>query len=346
MRAYVLTTTGCELAEVPDPTPGPGEVVVRTTAAGLCHSDLTLAARRPEAHPFSLPMVLGHELAGTVVEIPSGVAGLRVGDPVVGYGPRGCGRCDSCSRGAENYCRAAAGSFAPGLGSDGALAEYVAVDAAHLVPSADVPPAQGAALTDAGLTALHALNRALGTGPPLRSRAATVVVLGVGGVGHAAVQLARLAGATVVAVDRSASKLALAAALGAEHTFLAGGTTVADVQEVTGGRGVDVVLDLVASDDTLRQAGAMLAVNGVLSIVGVGSGRLPVGMHALPLGARTDLPFWGTRPELDQLLELARSGQVHLQVEEFSLERTAEAYALLDRGEVRGRAVVLPDLDH
>lgn len=346
MRAYVLTATGCELTEVPDPVPGPGQVVVRTTAAGLCHSDLTLAARAPQAHPFALPIVLGHELAGTVVEVPSGVTGLRVGDTVVGYGPRGCGRCVSCSAGAENYCRVGAGGrFAPGLGADGALADYVAVDAGHLVPAVDIAPSQGAALTDAGLTAFHALNRALSTQPPLRAKAAAVVVIGVGGLGHAAVQLARLAGAEVIAIDRAASKLALATALGVEHVVAAGATTADHVRELTGGRGADVVLDLVAGDETLRQAAAMLAVDGVLSIVGVGSGRLPVGMHALPLGARTDLPFWGTRAELAELLRLARSGQVHLEVEEFSLERTAEAYAALDRGEVRGRAVVLPEVD-
>ncbi|KAB2812150.1 alcohol dehydrogenase catalytic domain-containing protein [Pimelobacter simplex] len=339
MRAFVLDRDGWGLREVPDPRPAAGQVVVRTTAAGLCHSDLTLAARPPDAHPFALPLVLGHELAGTVVERGPGVTGdLALGTPVVGYGPRGCGHCAACATGAENYCRTPGPRFPPGLGTPGALAELVAVDARHLLPAPDLAPAQGAALSDAGLTALHALDRALAA-VGLPPEELTVVVLGVGGLGHVAVQLARLAGAAVIAVDRVAAKLDLARRLGADHVLPAGPELPDAVRELTGGRGADVVIDLVGSSVSLAQAGAMVAVNGVVSVVGVGSGRLAVGMHALPLGVRTDLPFWGTRPELARLLGLAAAGQVRVEVEEIALDDVPAGYDRLAAGEVLGRAV-------
>ncbi|MEV4999719.1 zinc-binding dehydrogenase [Nocardioides sp. LML1-1-1.1] len=346
MRAFVLDRDGWGLMDVPDPRPGRGQVVVRTTAAGLCHSDLTLAGRDPGAHPFALPLVLGHELAGTVVELGPGVAPgeLSVGTPVVGYGPRGCGRCTTCAAGAENYCRAPGPRFPPGLGAQGALADHVAVDATHLLAAPCVDPAQGAALSDAGLTAAHALGRALGALglPPAE---VSVVVVGIGGLGHVAVQLARRTGARVVAVDPVPAKRALAARLGADVVLAPGEDLEPAVRVLTEGRGADVVLDLVGSPATVAQAAALVAVNGVVSVVGVGSGRLQVGMHALPLGVRTDLPFWGTRPELAALLDLAAAGEVRVEVEEVALADVADTYARLAAGTVPGRAVMVPALD-
>lgn len=339
MKAFVLDRDGCGLRDVPEPTSTPGRVVVRTTAAGLCHSDLTLASRAPEEHPFALPLVLGHELAGTVVETGPGVDHLRVGDEVVGYGPRGCGRCDRCSSGAENYCQESPSEFSPGLGSDGALAEFISVDAGHLLASDGLAPAQAAALSDAGLTAYHALERAFTLSDRPRE-GLRVAVLGVGGLGHFALQLAKLAGSQVVAVDRSEVKRELARELSADHVFDGGSDTAAAVADLTAGRGCDVVLDLVSAHATLDLAKSIVAKNGVVSVVGVGSARLPVGIHALPLGTRTDLPFWGTRTELLRLLELARTGRVRAVVEHHSLDDVHNAYARLERGEVNGRAVV------
>ncbi|MFD1858348.1 NAD(P)-dependent alcohol dehydrogenase [Aeromicrobium camelliae] len=338
MRAFVLGREGGGFRDVPDPQAAPGHAIVQTSAAGLCHSDLTLVSRAPGQHPFSLPVVLGHELAGVVVEVGAGAGEVQVGDPVVGYGPRGCGRCSRCSAGAENYCHGRATSFPLGLGSDGALAEFVAVPASHLVPAAGLPPAQAAVMTDAGLTALHALNRAFAMigRPPL---GLVVVVIGVGGLGHLAVRLAKLRGATVIAVDREEDARTLARRQGADQV-LGGEGTAEEIRDLTHGRLADVVLDFVAHHSTLELARAVLARDGVVSIVGVGADRLAVGMHALPLGARTDLPFWGTRPELHQVLELARSGEVEAVVEELPFEQTPEAYRRLAEGDIRGRAVV------
>ncbi|MCW2785373.1 MAG: oxidoreductase [Marmoricola sp.] len=342
MRALLFDGASLSMVDRPDPHPGPGQAVVAVLGAGLCHSDLTVMRRPGDAHPFALPIVLGHELAGTVVEIAHDVSSVRVGDVVAGYGPRGCRICRRCVSGAMNYCRQRPpGLFPPGLGSDGALAEYVVVDADSLADTGGIDPLQAAALTDAGLTAQHAIGRALaGRAVP---NVLTVVVIGIGGLGHVAVQLlVRLGIGQVLAVDVSAEKLTLAADLGATHVLLAG-QAVEAVRELTSGLGADAVLDFVASETTLVQAARMVAIDGVISVVGVGSGRLPVAMHSVPLGTRVDVPFWGSRPELDQVLAIARTGGLRVDVTAFALDQASAAYELLDRGAVRGRAVVRPD---
>lgn len=336
MLALQLTSDGMRLAEVPEPEPGPGEVLVEVTAAGLCHSDLTVAARRPDELGFALPVVLGHELAGTVAQVGAGVDGWQAGDAVAGYGPRGCGTCTGCVGGRVNYCRVGSDRRPPGLGADGALAQYVVVEAGSLVAADGVPALQAAALTDAGLTAHHAIART-GVG-----EGAVVVVIGVGGLGHAAVQLLRERGCRIVALDVEQAKLDLALRLGAEAALTSVRGVEGDIADLTHGEGVDAVLDFVASDATLGLAAGVLGRDGVLSIVGVGAGRLPVGMHAVALGTRVDTPFWGTREELVEVLDLCRSGRLTLEVESVGLEDVEAAYARLAAGQVLGRVAAVP----
>lgn len=343
MRAFVLDRDGVGFADIADPRAGRDEVVLRTTAAGLCHSDLVIAARPPDQHSVDLPFVLGHELAGTVVEVGEGVRSVAVGDEVVGYGPRGCGRCRRCVSGAENYCCSTPVAAPPGLGSDGALAEYVAVSARYLLPSAGVPAAQAAALSDAGLTAYHALDRAIVmAGRPADDL--TIVIIGIGGLGHLAVRLAHHRGARVIAVEQQRDKRGLAARLGADEVVDGGADTVAAIADLTSGRGCDIVLDFVARRSTFELGRSIISRDGVLSIVGVGTDRLEVGMHALPLGVRTDLPFWGTRVELSRVLDLARRGVLDVVVEEHDFAQIPAAYDRLEAGEVIGRAVI--GMDH
>jgi propanol-preferring alcohol dehydrogenase len=281
--------------------------------------------------------VLGHELAGVVVAAGEGVGPELIGTAIVGFGPRGCGTCARCRRGAVNYCRdRPPGSFPPGLGSPGGLAEYVALPAGSVVDRRGVSAAQAAALSDAGLTAWHAVRRAS------PHPGDTVVVIGVGGLGHVAIQmLRRTADVRVVAVDVDESKLELARKLGAD-VCVRGDDVVATVRGLTDGAGADVVLDFVAVAPTLAAATAMLAVDGTLSIVGVSAARLPVGVHAVPFGTRVDTPFWGGRDELDDLLFMAETGQVRVTVEEIDLAEVAKGYRRLERGEVLGRLVAIP----
>src|SRR5947207_1129844 len=173
--------------EVEQPEPGPGEVVLAVEAAGLCHSDIHVMDWPAGTLGWSLRFTLGHETAGTVAAVGAG-APLSVGERVVVYGPWGCGSCRHCVRGAENYCERLAElpGRGGGLGFDGGLAEYMRVPSARwLVPIGDLDPVQAAPLTDAGLTSYHAIASELSRLRP----GSVAVVIGVGGLGHLAVQM-------------------------------------------------------------------------------------------------------------------------------------------------------------
>jgi len=344
MRALQYDGHGLDVVDLPRPTPARGGVVVDVRAAGLCHSDLTVMDRRPEDHPFDLPLVLGHEIAGVVSAVGPEAEGVREGDAVVVYGPWGCGSCRACRDGAENHCphARASGILPPGLGAPGGLAEQVHVPSSrHLVPIGDLDPVQAAPLTDAGLTTYHAVRQAL----PALPAGGTAVVVGIGGLGHLAVQLLRvLANCTVIAVDTSETARELAARLGADIVLDPATAAPAEqVRELTGGSGVDVVIDLVATTGTLSASASMLRPGGELVILGVGSGVLPVAVGRIPLGCTVRTPFWGTLPDLRNVLELARAGQLLSTVQTFRLDQAITAYDRLRHGEVLGRAVVTPD---
>ncbi|MFD8303747.1 NAD(P)-dependent alcohol dehydrogenase [Streptomyces sp. NPDC059690] len=332
-----------EVVEVPVPEPGPGQVLLKVTAAGLCHSDLAVMGWPEEQFPYPLPMTLGHEGVGTVAAVGSGVTAVAEGDDVAVYGPWGCGHCHNCAQGKENCCPRAAGLgiLPPGLGSPGALAEYMLVDSPrHLVPLNGLDPVQAAPLTDAGLTPYHAIRKSM----PKLVPGSTAVVIGVGGLGHLAVQLLRaLTPARVVALDVSKEKLELARTVGAHETLLSDGAAAARVRELTGGTGADVVLDFVGAEATLAVAAASVAVAGDVTIVGIGGGTLAVGFGGgLPFEVSASFPYWGSRPELMEVVELARQGLVSSHVETFTLDEAPTAYARLHAGDINGRAVVLP----
>ncbi|HXF71046.1 MAG TPA: NAD(P)-dependent alcohol dehydrogenase [Actinomycetota bacterium] len=349
MQAYRLTgwQQPPELQEVPVPDPGPGEVLVRVGGAGLCHSDLHVMDWPAGTLPYDLPFTLGHEVAGWVEAVGAGVpteapGALEVGQPVAVYGPWGCGRCHRCRQGVENLCenagqlRAAGG----GLGRDGGLAPYMLVPSARfLVPLGDLDPVEAAPLTDAGLTSYHAIKRSLSLLLP----GSTAVVIGVGGLGHMAVQLLKaLSPAQVVAVDVSQEKLALAREVGADAAVPAGEEAAGSVLEVSGRRGAELVLDMVGSDQTLALAAQVVRPAGHLTLVGLAGGSLPFGFFRVPLEASLAAPYWGTVTELMEVLELARAGRIRAHVERFRLVEVEEAYRRLRSGAVRGRAVVVP----
>ncbi|WP_233625055.1 NAD(P)-dependent alcohol dehydrogenase [Actinoplanes sp. ATCC 53533] len=329
-------------AELDRPVPRGAEVLVRVTAAGLCHSDLHVIDAGGMGFPT--PFTLGHEVAGRVAELGPDATGAAPGDPVAVYGPWGCGRCPRCLAGRDNYCdRRAELSWAGlGLGRDGGMADFVLVPSArHLVPIGDLDPAQAAPLTDAGLTPYHAVQRCRAA----LVEGSTVAVIGVGGLGHLAVQLLRaLTPSQVIAVDVREEALALAAKCGAHVSLPAAADTPRRVRTASGGPGADVVLDFVGTDATLELAARSLRADGDLVVVGSGGGQLTVRKpSALPAGARVSLPFWGSRDELAEVVALARAGTLRVEVERFPLSAAPEAIARLRAGTLPARAVLIPD---
>lgn len=319
-------------------------------AAGLCRSDLHVIDAGPGDLPYRIPFTLGHEVAGRVLERGPRAVGPAVGERVVVYGPWGCGSCARCAVGAENYCDRRAALDADhvgtgaGLGRDGGMADLMLVPSGRLlVPVGGLVPAEAAPLTDAGLTAYHAVHtvrRALGDAP-----GASVVVLGIGGLGHLAVQILRAkTSARVLAVDVREEALTLADESGAHFGTLLRPDTATVLRDRTGGVGAVAVLDFVGSRSTLGLAVDVLRAGGELAVVGSGGGELAVRKPgALPPGTRVSLPFWGTLPELEAVIALAREGALRVEVEPFALSSAPEAIAKLRSGEVRGRAVLIPD---
>jgi propanol-preferring alcohol dehydrogenase len=328
-----------ELRDVPVPVPGPGEAVVAVEAAGLCHTDLHIMEWPAGVLPWELPFTLGHECAGTVSALGPGANGIAVGDRVVVYGPWGCGTCAQCVRGAENVCPTRQGRGA-GCGLDGALAGYLLVPSTRLlVQIGDLDATRAAPLTDAALSPYHAIRPHLDRLRP----GSAVVVIGVGGLGHSAVQILRaLTPARIVAIDPRPTARSLALDAGADAALDSAGLEAGDVLAETGGGGAALVLDVVGTDETLRLATSVLAIGGHLSAVGHGGGALPVPVESLPFDSTVGRPCWGTLPELHDVVALARGGALTVEVEVFELGEALDAYRRLRGGEVDGRAVVVP----
>src|SRR5579864_2327792 len=246
MRAMAVTQYGAplRLLDLPQPAPGPGQVLVRVLGCGVCRSDLKIA---DGAMPFSpalrLPHVPGHEIAGEIVgfgppedgETP-GRTGLRTGDRVVVYNYWGCRTCPHCEAGEENLCERLRGWT--GFTSPGGFQEYLVVPEDCVLPlPPNVPPEHGGPLSCALGTAYHAVV----TQGAVRA-GESVAILGAGGVGLHAVQVVRAAGGRALAVDLQRHRLDAARVAGAEGAFPAGADAAGAVREATGGRGADIVV--------------------------------------------------------------------------------------------------------
>ena len=343
MQAFQLIAPHkTELSSVPQPEPGPGEVLVRVGAAGVCHSDLHII--EAPAGAFALPMTLGHENAGWVEAIGPGVKGWHHGDAVAVYGIVGCGRCFACLRGRDNECRTVpVGGI--GLSRDGGMAEYVVVPAQQLLPIGDLDVVQAAPLTDAALTPYHAIDLARDVLRP----GTTSVVIGVGGLGHMAIQiLAATTSVRIIAVDVSDEALELAGRLGAHHTVKSDSDAATFIRELVGPApgGAEAVFDCVGVDPTVKLAASVVTTGGRLMLVGLGGGTLQVKPGVadigIPMETRVVVPFWGTRAELAEVIALARAGRLAAHVQQFPLTGAQEAYEMLHTGTIRGRGVVVP----
>jgi propanol-preferring alcohol dehydrogenase len=315
-------------------------VLVRVAGAGLCHSDLHLMHWPAGSLPYELPFTLGHEVAGSVAALGPGADGLEPGESVLVYGPWGCGGCRACSVGAEHLCERARSGRGAGLGRDGGLAEYMVVPSPRLtVPLDGLDPVAAAPLADAGLTPYHAVRRALG----LLSPGTSAIVIGVGGLGHVAVQLLKaLSPARVVAVDRRDEALELAAHAGADIVLPATGLEARALRRAAGGRGAAVVLDCVGSDETLALAAGAVAAGGHVSLLGLAGGMFPMRFGDVPLETSVIFSNWGTRAELAEVVALARDGVIAIDVERVPLAGVPAAYERLAAGESRGRLVAIP----
>ena len=330
-----------QIQDVPKPSPGPGQVLIRIGGSGVCHSDLHIME---EDLGFKPPFTLGHENAGWIAELGQGVQGFKEGEAVAVYGPWGCGRCHACQLSMENYCEdwAQIDGFGGGLGLDGGMAEFMLVPSARLlVPLGDLSPAKAAPLSDAALTPYHAIKRAL----PHVNPDSTVVVLGVGGLGHMAIQLLRvLAPVRIIAADVDDRKLQHAKALGADDIVNNRNASEAaeKIRHVTGPRGAALVLDCVGVQPTLDLGAKLLGRNSAWTIVGLGGGRHDFRHGSTPYGTSMSIPYWGSRVELMEVIAMARADRIHAETTEFPLTDAVDVYARLKAGQITGRAVLVP----
>jgi len=321
--------------EVPRPQPEPGDVLIQVEACGVCHSDLHVAdGDWSQLAPIvKRPLILGHEIAGRVIEKGEDVRDLQIGDRVgVPWVYWTCGECEFCLEGNENLC---ARQKITGVTVDGGYAELVKAPASHALKIPDgLSSVEAAPLFCAGVTVFRALKRARVT-PGQR-----LAVFGVGGLGHLAVQIGRELGADVAAIDISDEKLALAKSLGASTVLNAASTNV--VKELRGKGGVHVALVASAAKATYDTAFSCLRPTGTLLVVGLPAENIcfpPILMAAAEV--RIQASAVGTRQDLRDVLALAAAGKIRCRVGSRPLSEANQALDQLRSGQVSGRIVLV-----
>lgn len=344
MRAVRMVAPGrpVELHELPLPAIGPNDVLIKVQAAGICHSDVHYRAGRSRVDP--LPLTLGHEVAGEVVAVGDHVLRHAVGDRVCLHYLVICEQCEHCLAGREQFC---VEGLMLGHFTDGGWAEYLAVPARNAVALPDaVSYEHGAVMMCSSATSLHALRKGR------LARGETVAVIGVGGLGQSAVQIARALGAgRVIAVDRDPAKLALAERFGAMPINAAGMSvedTVAAIRAATDGRGVDVALELVGHGDTVQVALKSVAPLGRAVVVGLNDVTVPIDTYRDLIGREAELIGSNDHflSELEELCAMARAGSLVLD-EVVTAEVPLDAAAInsvldaLEAGNAPARTVVV-----
>ncbi|MCX4751699.1 Zn-dependent alcohol dehydrogenase [Kitasatospora sp. NBC_01287] len=357
VRAALLTAVGAplELTEIELPEPGPGQVRVKLAAAGVCHSDLSLATGVLRA---PTPVVLGHEGAGTVAAVGEGVSSVRVGDQVVLNWAPACGSCHLCGLGEPWLCERAADAYGtaygtladgtpvhPGLGVAAFAEETVVAERALLPVPAGVPLTSAALLGCAVLTGYGAVHNAA------RVKAGeSVVVLGLGGVGLAVLQAARIAGAgPIIAVDVSPRKEELARRHGATDFLLADDQLARSVRKLTEGHGADQAFECVGRGSTIRAAWSTTRRGGRTTVVGIGGKDDLVSFSSLELFhfARTlsACVYGNSDPAQDVplLAEHVRAGRLDLEAlitDRITLDGIPAAFERMRAGQ-GGRSLVV-----
>lgn len=328
---------------VPRPNVEPGHVLLRVEAAGICQTDIHLRASPEQMIPSGV--VLGHEIAGRVVETADDVENLSPGDLVAVHPVWSCGRCRQCVAGRQNACLRTGGRMfpaaTPGISVDGGMADFVAVPASALVEANGVDPGFAAVLPDAGLVPFHSINAAKEVLRP----GATAVVIGMGGLGQFAVELLRtLTSVRIIALDIKEAALGMVRDK-VDHTFFADDPHAAErVLEAAGGYGADFVLDLVGNSATLKLAGDVVAPYGAIRVPGLGDGVFEFETSqlslSLPWGASISRPYSGTHQDLHDLVALAKTHAIEINLVRYSFDDALSAFDDLEAGKINGRAVI------
>jgi len=324
------------LEVVPQPEPGPGEILVKVTAAGICHTELHFLSGL--LNLGINPLTLGHEVVGKVDKVGPGVTAPRVGERVIIYYYVGCGRCAHCLVGDENLCDAIQAEY--GFVTDGGFAEYVKVPARNAIRLPDGLSDEAAAPIGCGVTtAVHASALArLGAGD-------VALVYGVGAVSYGLIQMAVLAGAEVIAVSRTTAKLAKARQLGAAHTIGATEGKVAErVRELTHGHGADVIFEMVATKESMAACTQAIAKRGRLVFIGYSEDSYTVHPIQLVITEASVMGSVGnTLGELVRAVDLVASGKVQTVVDRvLPLAEFQQGIDALAKGELIGRVVLKP----
>lgn len=326
--------------DVPEPTiDGPWDVIVEIGAAGLCRTDLHVIEGQwePIQHP-SLPYILGHENAGWVKETGTAVTNVAVGDTVIMHPLVTCGLCLPCRAGQDSHCK---NSTFPGLNVDGGMAELMKTNARSVIKlDPNLKPVDIAALADAGLSAYHAVRKAV----PLLPPGSHAVVIGSGGLGHIGVQsLKMLTAAEITVMDTSDEALELAKSLGADHTVNAAGGAD-DLLSITDG-GAQVVFDFVGEKGTESTGITALRQQGSYFSIGYGGAINTDTIEIISREISVVGNLVGTYLDLVELMTLTAQGKVTLHTKTYDLEDAVQAMHDLDNGRLVGRGILVPGLN-
>ena len=319
---------------------GPFDVIVKIGAAGLCRTDLHIQEGQwAEKSGVVLPYVPGHENAGWVHEIGSDVSNVEVGDTVIVHPFISCGLCTPCRRGDDMHC--VNGSF-PGINRDGGFADFLLTSARSVVKlDPSLEPASIAALADAGLTAIHAVKKAI----PVIGAGTKTVVIGAGGLGHIGIQCLKAYTPTeIIVVDPNEKALELARELGADHTVRVDGRShIETVQELTDGKGADAIIDFVGEKGAVEDGVDMIQDGGFFYVIGYGQN---IDIPTIDVISR-EISFIGnlvgTYVDLQDLMTLTAQGKVTLHTSTYPLDAINDAMADLDNGRLQGRGILVPE---
>ena len=321
---------------------GPFDVIVRIGAAGLCRTDLHIQEGQwAEKSQVTLPYTPGHENAGWVHEVGSAVINVEVGVTVIVHPFISCGLCGPCRRGDDMHCLN--GSF-PGINRDGGFADLLKTSARSVVklgqdPAHPLEPKDIAALADAGLTAIHAVKKAI----PVLTPGTRAVVIGAGGLGHIGIQcLKAMTAAEIIVIDPSEQALALAGEVGADHLVQVDGHHVDTVRAMCDDLGAEAIIDFVGEKGAIEDGIAMVRDGGFYYVIGYGEN---IDIPTIDVISR-EISFIGnlvgTYTDLEELMTLTAQGQVTLHTTTYELDAINDAMADLDGGRLQGRGILIP----